>query len=105
MPTFEFNSETMPTPEEFARMLREASEQYDPVEELLRLERELVRLEQKYGKSSAEFYGQYRQGLAGDAVEIVGWAGLYELYIDLKRTVSNSLKLVLAVRPEVPVQV
>lgn len=29
MPTLEFNSETMPTPQEFARMLREANEQYD----------------------------------------------------------------------------
>lgn len=105
MPTFDFTSETMPTPDEFARMLREASEQYDPVEELLRLERELVHLEEKYDKPSAEFYRQYRQGLAGDAVEIVRWAGLYELYLDLKQTISNSLKLVLAVRPEAPIQV
>ena len=48
MPMFEYNHESMPTPEEFIKTLKEASEQYDPVEELLRLERELVRLEQKH---------------------------------------------------------
>ncbi|HEX6386052.1 MAG TPA: hypothetical protein VF177_15385 [Anaerolineae bacterium] len=94
MPTFEFNSATMPTPEEFAKMLREASEQYDPVEELLRLERELITLEQKYGLSSAEFYNQYQSGKLGDAMDFIQWAGLYRLHSRLKKLISNSLDVV-----------
>jgi len=94
MPSFEFNSETMPTPEEFTRMLREASEQYDPVEELLRLERELVTLERKYDMSSAEFYSQYQSGELGDAMDFIEWAGLYRLHSRLKKLISSSLDVV-----------
>jgi len=84
----------MPTPEEFAKTLGEAGKQYDPAEELLRLERELVRLDEKYSMSSAEFFCQYPKGELGDDVEIVEWAGRYRLYQRLKQTISNSLNLV-----------
>jgi hypothetical protein len=40
-----YDSQNLPTPEEFRKALREASEQYDPVEELLRLRHELDDLE------------------------------------------------------------
>ncbi|MBI1878621.1 MAG: hypothetical protein HYR94_10410 [Chloroflexi bacterium] len=96
MPKFQFDHDTMPTPEEFAQLLRDGDEQYDPVEELLSLERELAQFEQKHNISSAEFYHQYQNGQAGDAVEFVSWAGRYKLYLSLKQAISNSLKLVLA---------
>jgi hypothetical protein len=48
MPVYEFNQQTMLTPAEFTQLLRGADEHYDPVEELLSLERELATLEQKY---------------------------------------------------------
>jgi hypothetical protein len=98
MPVFEFDHETMPTPEEFAQLLRTGNEQYDPVEELLGLERELAHLEQKHNMSSSEFYRQYQSGQIDDTVEFVSWAGRYKLYLNLKQAISNSLKLVLTER-------
>jgi hypothetical protein len=86
----------MPTPEEFRRMLREASENYDPLEELLALERELFAFEQKYGLSSEEFYSRFMQGAMGDDMEVIEWAGTYELFLHLKAAISESLKLVVA---------
>jgi len=95
MPTYTFTQDTMPTPEEFALLLQKGRENYDPIEELLQLEREFVELERKYGMLSDEFYRKYRKGLAGDSVEIVGWAGKYEAYLRLKQAISKSLELVL----------
>lgn len=83
MPTYEFNQNTMPSPEEFAQLLREGDEQYDPVEELLSLERELAHLEEKHNMPSSEFYQKYQRGEMGDAVEFVRWAGRYRLYLNL----------------------
>jgi hypothetical protein len=95
MPMLEYNKETMPSPEEFIKVIRESSEQYDPVEELLRLERELVRLEQEHNMSSPEFYRQYQNGQLGDDVTIIEWAGRYRLYLRLKQAISESLNLVI----------
>jgi hypothetical protein len=94
MPTFHFTAETMPTPEEFRRMLREASENYDPLEELLALEREFVDLERKHGLSSAEFYARFLRGEAGDSPEMVTWAGLFEIHMGLKRAISDCVNTV-----------
>jgi hypothetical protein len=62
------------------------------------LERELACLEQKYHVTSPEFYRQYQAGLTDDSVEVVGWIGRYKLYLSLKQTISDSLKLVLTER-------
>ena len=96
MPTYVFDQETMPTPEEFALLLQKGRENYDPIEELLQLEREFVELERKYGMPSDEFHRKYRKGLAGDSVEIVAWAGKYRLYQNLKQAIKKSLDVVLA---------
>ena len=95
MPTYVFNQETMPTPEEFALLLREGDKNYDPLEELLQLERELAALENKHQMSSSEFFRLYNEGKAGDSVEIVGWAGKYRIYRDLKKAIHKSLEIVL----------
>lgn len=95
MPTFHFENEPLPTPEELREMLRDAAERYDPLEELLVLERELVALEQRHGMSSAEFHRQFLAGQTGDDPDLVSWVGRYEGYLELKRTIAESLKLVL----------
>jgi hypothetical protein len=102
MPMFEYNQETMPSSQEFIKTLREASEQYDPVEELLRLERELVHLEQEHNMSSPEFYRLYQTGQLGDDVAIIEWAGRYKLYLRLKQAISNSLNLVVTSQAAAP---
>ncbi len=102
MPTYQFTQDNMPAPAELRELLQAANEQYNPIEELLSLERQLMTLEQKYQMTSAEFYGRYHQGTMDDAVEFVAWAGRYRLYLKLKEAVSNSLNMVLTAGAVVP---
>lgn len=97
MPEFHYQNGNLPEPAEFRRLLREASESYDPVDELLRLEKTLRDREQRHGMSSAEFYARFVAGKAGDDPEMVGWAARYEAFLRLKTAISESLKLVVAV--------
>lgn len=96
MPTIEFNQNNQPSVAELRQLLQDAEENYDPIEELLNLERQLAQVEQTHGLTSAEFYRRYQAGEMGDDIAYVAWAGRYRLYLRLKRTISNSLKLVLA---------
>ena len=96
MPEFHFQNGNLPEPAEFRRILREASERYDPVDELLRLEQSLRVREQLHGMSSADFYARFVAGQAGDDPELVGWAARYEAFLRLKTAISESLKLVVA---------
>lgn len=99
MPSIEFNQENKPSIAELRELLLDAGQNYDPIEELLHLERELAQLEQTYNLASAEFYRRYLAGEMGDAIAFVTWAGRYRLYLRLKKTISNSLKLVIAGPP------
>ena len=65
MPKLRYTNGQLPTPEEFARQLEEAREKYDPLEELLSLERDLMLREQRHGQSSAEFYARFLAGEGG----------------------------------------
>lgn len=96
MPAFEFTKENLPSIEEFRRTIQQADENYDPLEELLRLERELALLETEHELSSTEFFNRYQAGEMGDALEYVSWAGRYRLYSNLKRAISDSLRTVVA---------
>jgi hypothetical protein len=96
MPTIEFNQDNQPSVAELRQLLQDAEENYDPIEELLLLERQLAQLEQTHDLTSVEFYRRYQAGDMGDDIAFIAWAGRYHLYLRLKRTISNSLKLVLA---------
>lgn len=97
MPTYQFNQETIPSTAKLHALFRQADETYDPLEELLRLERDLARLEAEHGLSSSAFLERYLAGEMGDAVETVAWAGRYRLYLNLKRAISESLQVVVTV--------
>jgi len=97
MPAFEFTDQKIPLFGEVLGLLQEAEAGYDPLEELLRLERELASLEATYGRSSADFFERYQAGEVGDDLAYVTWAGRYRLYLNLKRTISESLRIVMAV--------
>ena len=84
MPGIEYTQDNWPSADEFVRRLREAEEQYDPVDKLLTLERKLAALEQTHGMSSEEFLQRYQAGEMGDALEFVRWAGEYKLYLRWK---------------------
>lgn len=96
MPIIEFTQNNQPSVAELRQLLQDAEENYDPIEELLHLERQLAQLEQTHNLTSVEFYRRYQAGEMGDDVAFIAWAGRYRLYLQLKQTISNSLKLVLA---------
>jgi len=83
MPVFHYQNGDLPEPADFRRLLREASEAYDPVDELLTLERALRDMEQRHGQTSADFYGRFVAGEAGDEPEWIGWAARYEAFLRL----------------------
>jgi hypothetical protein len=53
------------------------------------LEKDLSAWEEKYKKSSADFFAQYQQGELGDSLDFVDWAGQYQLLQDLKKHLSK----------------
>jgi hypothetical protein len=81
---------------EILTTLREQATTYEPVDKLLQLQRELLRLEQKYALVSDEFYRRYQAGQMGDDVEIVGWAGRYRLFLELRAAIADGLNQVIA---------
>lgn len=87
MPSFEFSQENMPSAEELLELLREAEDNYDPVDELLNLERELIHHEQKHNISSESFFHRYQAGEIEDTIEFISWAGHYRLYRNLKQAI------------------
>jgi len=97
MTVFEFSERNKPSAEEFRRLWQQADEDYDPLEDLLRLERELALLEAEHEMDSAEFFSRYQAGEVGDKIAYVTWAGRYRLYLNLKRAISDSLRLVVTV--------
>ena len=97
MPQIVFTDQPRLDKQQLVEILRAADEQYDPVEELLDLQRELLVVEQKQGITSAEFYQRYHAGEMGDAVEIVRWAALYRQYVQLKSMISDSLNVVVSI--------
>jgi len=93
MPRLHYSGGQLPTPDTFARELSEAREAYDPLEELLALERKLLLLEQQHSVSSAEFYQRFLAGEGGDSPEVIAWVGRYEAYLNLKAAISERLSL------------
>lgn len=90
----EFTNGTLPSHPDFLRLLQEAAEEYDPVEKLLALDRELITFEQKHSMASGLFFQRFEAGELGDALDFIRWAGRYELYLHLKAMISASLDLV-----------
>ncbi len=97
MTVLEFSELNLPSAEEFRRLWQQADEDYDPLEDLLRLERELALLEAEHELDSAEFFSRYQAGEVGDEIAYVTWAGRYRLYMNLRHAISESLRLVVTV--------
>ncbi|MEW6606084.1 MAG: hypothetical protein AB1414_01350 [bacterium] len=51
--------------------------------------RRLKEFEQKYKKTSVEFYQQFQKGITGDSEEVMEWAGEYETLLRLQQNFSR----------------
>ena len=76
------------------RMVRERNADYDPLDRLLQLQRELVTLETQHGLASAEMFRRFQAGELGDDAEIVAWVGCYRMFLELREMIAESLNLV-----------
>lgn len=96
MPIVEYINQPLPDREEFLRALREAREAYDPLEELLRLHRELGDYERQYGLSSEESYRRFTAGQMGDDPNIFAWIGRYKAFLRIKTAIAEGLNTVVS---------
>lgn len=78
-------------PERFEAALREAIESTSPVDALIATTQRLKEYEQKYGMTTEEFYARFMSGELGDAKDFIGWAGMFEAFIRLKRRLEVTL--------------
>ena len=86
-----FTQDNMPTTEEFERMLSEAMERSNPVDELIELSQELYELEQEFGMKSAEFYEKFQRGEMEDSDKVMHWAMVYHSFLERKERVEAAL--------------
>ena len=90
MPRVKFTKENMPKERgALVKALREAAETTTPIDDLVELTRDMVRLEVKYNISSEEFYKKYNKGEMGDKMEIIRWAGWYEMHKEIKGSLDK----------------
>ena len=78
---------------EFRRVLQDAWQGRSPIDDLIRLVRELTLLEQKHGLSSSEFYQRYQRGEMGDELDVMRWATEYEIYQEMKEDLDYTFSL------------
>ena len=94
MPTTRFTAENWPkSAAEFRRALQEAWQASAPIDDFVRLVRDLTLLEQQHGLSSAEFYERFKRGEMGDEMDIMRWASKFEIYEEMKRDLDDTFSL------------
>ena len=59
------------------KMLEYKIQQYD--EEIKRLNKDLERFEGTYHKESSGFFEEFKEGRAGDAMDFIEWASIYQM--------------------------
>ena len=91
MPTIRIDNIKEWPPERFEAALREAMEKQSPIDDLLDLAARLMALEKKYSMKSSEFHERFERGEMGDDKDFIWWAGLYDLFRDLKTRVEKAL--------------
>lgn len=92
MPSLHFTKENMPaSSEEFSRMLREAVEQSNPIDDLLELAEDLRNFEQKYGMASDEFFQKFHAGQMGDELDFFEWSFCVKAYRHMRKSIELAM--------------
>ena len=87
-----FTEENMPASSaEFRRLLNEAYEKSNPIDDLLEIAEDLAGFEKKYNMPSAEFYQKFQAGQMGDDFYAFEWSSLYRSFVDLRRSIERAL--------------
>ena len=82
----------LPSSDEFRRALNEAIAMTNPIDDLLELADRLRGYEQKYNRSSADFYRDFQAGTLDDELQHhTEWAAVYDLFAKTKRIIEATL--------------
>lgn len=73
-------------------MRKQTVEYTSPLDALIAVTRRLVRCELQHGMSSEDFFVEYSRGMLSDDAVFVEWANDYRHYLELRRSVEDSLK-------------
>ena len=85
MPVTTFTAQTMPQSDAALReTLHIALEKASPLEDFIRLIRDLTQFELQYQMDSPEFFRRFQQGEMGDQIDYMRWANKYEMYQEIK---------------------
>ena len=57
--------------------------------EQINIQADMIDFEKKYGISTKDFYNQYKSGKKGDNEDVLIWAGIYEMYIENTKKLSE----------------
>ena len=57
--------------------------------EIARMQKELIKYEEKYNLNTEEFYQGFDKGEFGDEKDYMLWAGIYELQLDSKNKLAE----------------
>lgn len=77
--------------DEFQALLEQTESRSTSLDNVLRLMRELVTFEEKFGLASDVFYARFMRGEMGDDMPYVKWAGRYEMYLEAKQAIDAQL--------------
>ena len=77
--------------DEFQALLEQTESRSTSLDNVLRLMRELVTFEEKFGLASDVFYARFMRGEMGDDMPYVKWAGRYEMYLEAKQAIDTQL--------------
>lgn len=73
-------------------MRKQTIEYTSPLDALIAVAKRLSQYESRHKMDSEEFYDRFRQGKTEDDADSVDWANDYRHYIELRRTVEDSLQ-------------
>ncbi len=92
MPRIRYTKANMPKKSgEIVKALREAAQHATPLDDLIELTRDLVKMEIKYKMPSDELYRKYKKGEMGDDIEVMQWASRYDRHTKLKLKIEQIL--------------
>ncbi len=86
MPVITFTPQTMPgSSEQLQAILKESLENAAPIEDFVRVVRELTQYEMRHKMDSQTFHERFERGEMGDSIEFMRWANKYEIYQEMRR--------------------
>ena len=92
MPELVYTKNNLPTPGQFRADLDRELEMANPVDDLLMLAKRLHDYEKKHNMPSDEFYRRFQAGMLDDELQhSITWVGLYEMFVETKRSLEAAL--------------